>query len=81
MAANNNSPQYPPLNGQIQQQVRVAVEIVLDPDMPEPEESHSPVAGDPGSDNCLGLFYRIDVDALETWDKKRSFCPCVFDVP
>ena len=36
--------------------MKIAVEVVLDPDMLEPELSHPSVAGDPGSDVCLGLL-------------------------
>ena len=48
--------------------MRIGIEVPLDPDMPEPELSPSPVAGDDdGSDNFVGLFYRVDVETLEEW--------------
>ena len=68
----NNFPQSPPLNEQLLQQMRMGIDIPLDPDMPEPKLPPSCVAGDPGSDNCLGLFYLVDVDVLETWAKNSN---------
>ena len=53
--------------------MRIGIEKLLDANMPEPELSPFPVAGDLGSDNCLGLFYRVEVDALETWAKNSNF--------
>ena len=50
MAANNNSPQSPPLKEQVPQEMRIGIEILPDLDMQEPELSPSPVAGKPGSD-------------------------------
>ena len=41
--------------------------------MPEPELSPSSVAGDPGSDNFWGFFYRVDVEALEEWANVTKF--------
>ena len=57
MADNNSSHQSPPLNEQVSQQMKIGIEIPLDPDMPEPELTLAPVTVDPGSENCLGLFY------------------------
>ena len=71
--ANRNSPQTPPLQDQVPNQMRIGIEIPVDPDMTEPELTPSPVAGDDGSDNFLGLFYRVDVEALEEWAKLTSF--------
>ena len=51
----------------------IGVEIPLDPDIPEPELTHSPIAGDHGSDNILGLFCLKDVEALEEWAKVTNF--------
>ena len=45
--------------------MRIGMEIPLDPNMPEPELTPSPLAGDDGSDNFLGLFYTMDVEALK----------------
>ena len=53
--------------------MKIGIEIPLDPDMPEPELTPSPVAGDDGSDKFLKLFYRIDVEALEKWAKVTKF--------
>ena len=76
MAASNTSPQFPPLNEQVPQHTRSGIDIPLDRDMPEPQLSRSPVAGHPCSDNCLGLFNRVDVDAPQTWaQKKLVLCP------
>ena len=46
--ANRNSPQYPPLQDQVPNQMRFGIEIPLDPDMPEPELTPSPVTGEDG---------------------------------
>ena len=54
--ANINSPQSPSLQGQFQNQMKIGIEIPLDHDMPEPELTPSPVAGDDGSDNFWDFF-------------------------
>ena len=54
--ANKNSPQSPPLQDQVPNQMRIGIEIPPYTDMPEPELTPSPVAGDDGSDNFWGLF-------------------------
>ena len=54
--ANINSSQSPPLQYQVPNQMRIGIEIPLDPDMPEPELIPSPVAGDDGSDKFLEIF-------------------------
>ena len=69
--ANRNSPQSPPLQDQVPNQLRIGIEIPLDPDMLEPELIPSPVAGDDGSNKFLGIFYRVDVEALEEWAKVK----------
>ena len=71
--ANRNSPQSPPLQDQVPNQMKIGIEIPLDPGMPETELTPSPVAGDHGSDNLLGLFYRVDVEALEEWANVTNF--------
>ena len=53
--------------------MRIEIENSLDPDMPKPELYPSPVVGNPGSDNCLGLFYRVDVYAVKTWARNTNF--------
>ena len=69
--ANRNSPQSPPLQDQVPNQMRIGIEVLPDPDMPEPELT--PWPGDDGSDNFLGLFYLMDVEALEEWAKVTNF--------
>ena len=71
--AHRNSPQSPPLQDQVPNQMRIGIEIPLDPDMPEPELTPSPVAGDDGSDKFLGLFYRVVEEALGEWAKVTNF--------
>ena len=70
---NHNSSQSPPIQGQVPNQMRIGIEILPDPDMPEPELSPSQVVGDPSSDTFLGLFYRVDVEALQEWAKVKNF--------
>ena len=41
--------------------------------MQEPELIPSPVAGDDGSENYCGLFYRVDVEVLEEWANVTNF--------
>ena len=62
---NSNSQQSPPLKDQVLNQMGIGVEIALDPDIPKPEVTPSPVAGDHGSDNFLWLVNRADVEVLE----------------
>ena len=71
--ANRNSPQSPPLQDQVPNQMRIDIEIHLDLDMPEPVLTPSPVAGDDGFNNSLGFFYRVDVEALEEWANANNF--------
>ena len=71
--ANRNSQQSPPLQDQVPNQMKIVIEILQDPDMPEPEMIPSPVAGNDGSENLLGLFYRVDVEALEEWAVVTNF--------
>ena len=71
--ANRNTPQTPRLQDQVPNQKRIGIENPLDPDMPQPGLTPSPVAGYHGSDNFLGLFYRLDVEALEEWANGTDF--------
>ena len=71
--ANRNSPQYPPLQDQVPNQMRIGIEFLLDPDMPDPELILSPVSGDDGSHNFSGLFYRVHVEVLEEWANATNF--------
>ena len=54
--AKRTSPQPPLLQDQVPNQMKIGTEIPLETDMPLPELIPSPVAGDDGSDNFLGLF-------------------------
>ena len=78
--ANRNSPQFPSLQDQVPNQMRIGIEIPFDADMPEPELTPSPVTGDDGSDNLLGLLCRVDVEALEEWAKVTIFMMAGFYV-
>ena len=71
--AYRDSPQSPPLQDQVPNQMRIETEIPLDPDMPQAELTPSPVAGNDGSDNFSGLFHRVGVEALEEWAIKTNF--------
>ena len=71
--ANRNSPQSPPLQDQVKNRKTIGIGIPFDPDMPEPELTLSPVAGDDGSHKFLGLFYPVEVAALEEWAKVTNF--------
>ena len=62
--ANPNSPESPPSQEQIPQRLRIGIEIPLDPFMPKPELTPSSVVPDGNNDNLLGLYYRVDVEAL-----------------
>ena len=68
MAANNDSPRSP-LNEQVPNNPRLGIEILLGlPEhMPQQEMTPSPVAPDEDNDNFLGLYYRVDVEALDEW--------------
>ena len=41
--------------------------------MPQQEMTPSPVAPDEDNDNFLGLYYRVDVEALDEWTTVTSF--------
>ena len=45
--------------------MRIGIGNSLAPDMPEPALTPSPVAGDDGTDNFLGLFSRVGLEAPE----------------
>ena len=53
--------------------MRIGIEIPLDLDMLETDLTPFPVAGNDGSDNFLGLLYRVDVEALEEWASVNNF--------
>ena len=54
--AKGNSPQSPVLQDQVPNQMRIGIEIPLEPDMLEPELTPSPVSGEDGSDNFSDFF-------------------------
>ena len=53
--------------------MKIGIEIPLYPKIPEPELTTSPLAGDDWSDNLSGLFYRVEVEALEEWANITNF--------
>ena len=61
---NRYSPQSPPLQDKVSNQMRIGIEIPLHPDMLGLDFALSPVAGDLGFDNFLGLYYRVDLETL-----------------
>ena len=75
MAANNDSPRSPPLNDQVPKNQRLGIEIPLGlPEhMPQEEMTPSPVVPDKDHDHFLGLYYRVDVEALDEWTTVTSF--------
>ena len=75
MAANNDSPQCPSLNDPVPINPRLGIEIPLGlPEhMPQQEMTPSPVAPDEDNDNFLGLYYRVDIEALNDWATVTSF--------
>ena len=75
MAANNDSPRSPPLNEQVPNNQRLGIEIPigLPEHMPQQEMTPSPVAPGEDNDNFLGLYYRVDVEALDEWASVTSF--------
>ena len=75
MEANIDSPRSPPVNEQVPKNQRLRIEIPLGlPElMPQQEMTPSPVVPDEDHDNFLGLFSRIDVEALDEWATVTSF--------
>ena len=75
MAANNDSTRSPPLNEQVPNNQRLGIEIPLGlPEhMPQEEMTPSPVVPDEDHDHFLGLYYRVDVEALDEWATVTSF--------
>ena len=61
--ANRNSPQFSPLQEQVLQQLRIVMETPLDNNLPQPEMTPSPAT----LGLSLGLYYRVDVEALNDW--------------
>ena len=75
MAANNDSPLSPPLNEQVPNNQKLGFEIPLDlPEhMPQEEMTPSPVVPDEDHDQFLGLYYPVDVEALDEWATVTNF--------
>jgi len=75
MSANNDSPRLPPLNEQVPNNPRlgIAIPLGLPEHMPQQEMTPSPVAPGEDNDNFLGLYYRVDVEALDEWATVTSF--------
>ena len=75
MTANNDSPRSPPLNYQVPNNQRLGIEIPLGlPEhMAQEEMTSSPVVPDEDHDHFLGLYYRVDVEALDEWATVTSF--------
>ena len=75
MVANNNCPQYPPLNDQVPNYPRLEIEnpLGLPEHLPQQEMTPLPVAPDENIDNFLGLYYRVDVEALNDWATVTHF--------
>ena len=75
MAANNISPRSPPLNEQRPNDQILGIEIplALPEHMLQQEMTFSPVAPDEDHENLLGLYYRVDVEALDEWATVTSF--------
>ena len=67
MAAKNYSPQSPPLNDEAPINPRLGIEVPLGlPEhLPQQKITPSPVAPGENIDNFLGLYYRVDVEALD----------------
>ena len=74
MAANNGSPRSPLLNEQRPNNQRLGIEIPLGfpQHIPQQEINPSPVAPDEDND-FFGLYYRVDVEALDEWATVTSF--------
>ena len=75
MAANNDSPQSLPLNDLVPNKLRLGNEtpIGLSEHMSQQEMTPSSVAPDEDNDNFLGLYYCVDVKALNDWATVTRF--------
>ena len=75
MAAKIDPPRSPLLNEQRPNNQRLGIEIPLGlPEhMLQQEMTPSPVAPGEDHDNFLGLFYRVDVEALDEWASVTNF--------
>ena len=75
MVAYNNSPQSPTLNDQVPINPRLGIETPLGhpKHLPQQEMTPSPVAPDENNDNFLGIYYGVDVEALNDWATVTQF--------
>ena len=75
MAANNDSPQSLPLADQVPNIPSLGNEITLGlpENLAQHEKTPSPVAPDEDNDTFLGLYYQVDVAALNDWATVTSF--------
>ena len=75
MATNDNSPESSPLNDQVPVDPRLGNQILfrLPEQLLQQEMTPSPVAPDEINDNFLGLYYRVDVEALKDWATVTHF--------
>ena len=55
------------------QRRRIEIQLGLPEYMHQQEMNPSPVAPDEDHDNFLGLYYRVDVEALDEWAIVTSF--------
>ena len=75
MATKIDSPRSPPLNEHVHNIQRLGIEIPLSlPEhMPQQVMTPSPVVPDKDHDIFLGLFYQVEVEALDEWATVTSF--------
>ena len=73
--ANRNSPQFPPLRKQVSNIPKLGIEILLGlPEhLPQPEMTPSLLAPQQSNDIFLGLYYRVNVEALNDWATGTRF--------
>ena len=55
------------------QRLGIKIPLGLPEHLPQQEITPSPVAPDEDRDNFLGLYYRVDVEALVEWATVTSF--------
>ena len=69
MVASTDFPRSPPLNEQRPNNQRLGIEIPLGllDHLPQEVMTPSPVAPNEDHDNFLGLYYWVDVEALDKW--------------
>ena len=75
MAAKIDSPRSSLLNeqGLNNQKMGIEIPLGLPEHMPQQEMTPSTVAADEENDNFLGLYFRVDVEALDEWATVTSF--------